>query len=173
MEFEQARRKFRKMYLSLIRKYHNGASVQRKDDLKQLGDIAIWEALESFDPAAGAKLSTHVYNRIRYKFMKSRGEDIGVSIKKYERMKERDCLPKMVCDEELAAKDSGSRCDSDALIVLSEIKGKCDRCERALLRGVLEGEDVEDICRAIGIKRRQGYYILSKVRSKAQEVMAA
>src|SRR3712207_3458917 len=34
------------------------------DDLHQEARIAAWEAVQEYDPAAGVRLTTHIYNRV-------------------------------------------------------------------------------------------------------------
>lgn len=41
-----------------------------KSELKQLQLIALWEACDTFDPARNCKFTTHLYNRVRFKYLK-------------------------------------------------------------------------------------------------------
>lgn len=155
MTFEEARKQFRGIYLSFIRKYHTNASIQKRDDLVQVGEIAIWKALESFDKSKDVKLSTHVYNTIYFDFMNHACSEAGISRGKYERLKKEDSLPHIVGHnnfEEIFGKTNESK---DTHLIWDEISYYAKVSQLPILELLKNGLSQSEISEELHLSRQR------------------
>ena len=56
--------------LKILNLLHRWLPKLPKEELKQLQMIALWEATSTFDTNKKCKFTTHLYNRVRFKFLK-------------------------------------------------------------------------------------------------------
>lgn len=68
----------RPLILSSIRKYHYRS--EQFDDLEQLGLIAVYECLQSFDPNRGVHFLGYVKSQLRYLYLEMNRERVCLSL---------------------------------------------------------------------------------------------
>ena len=169
MDFGEALEQFRGIYLSFISKHYPRASEEEREDLSQKGQIAIWEAIKTYNPSRGASLSTHVYNRIWYAFMNTRCEAIGTTRGKYATMQKNGVLPTIVKGDDIdflfRSRDTGM----DERLLVDNLYSVANSKEAYLLDMILEGKEVKDASEAMGVSRTRIYDHLKNLRIKFEK----
>lgn len=169
MEFKDALEKFKGMYFSLIRKYYSSASKEDIDDLIQKGQIAIWEALKSFDPDKGASLSTHVYQYIWYKFMNTRCENYGLTRGKYEGLKKDELLPTVGTTEGLEFLMGSEDQNKDRGLLFDYLYQLANAKQAYILDMMQDGKGLKNISENLGLTRQAVEQSLKRLKTRYEK----
>lgn len=170
ISFEEAKEKYKKMYFSLISKYYKNVSSEEFEDLCQKGDIAIWEALESYSSDKGASLGTHVYNTIYFNFINTRGDAIGISRSKFSRMKKKGSLPQISGFDDLAFFIQSKDKVEDTGLIIDSILNVCSSKQAYIIDLLINDLDVKDVALLLGMSKQGIWNQIKNLQNKYNEI---